>query len=125
MADPEKRYYRKRYAHEFAMAALILGKQPEWSPHDYEAFTYKNGGVSLVFYPHRTSAGNYHIRVRDNGSSDKGEAYRLMAMLDHGAGPCCTFRYNLKDYKLAAFIRDTAEKPFGWADQQLRNNDRK
>jgi len=63
----------------------------EESPHDYQCFTFKDDGVCLIFYPHRTSARNYHIRVRDQGSKNKTRANDLMNMLDEGAGHNCTF----------------------------------
>ena len=75
-------------------AANILaseGGEMEESPHDYQCFTFKTGDVSLVFYPHRTTSRNYHIRVRDQGSKNKPEANRIMRMLDEGAGYNCTF----------------------------------
>jgi len=63
----------------------------EESPHDYQCFTFKADGVCLVFYPHRTTARNYHIRVRNQGSKNKEKAEKLMKMLDDGAGYNCTF----------------------------------
>jgi hypothetical protein len=89
--DINKKQYKKLYKNEFQLATKVLGVGVEWSPHDYEAFIYKKDTVSLVFYPHRTSAGNYHIRVRDNGSKDKELAKRLMFNLDIEAGNNCTF----------------------------------
>jgi hypothetical protein len=86
--------YDKIYKKEFELAANILandGGLLEWSMHDYQAFTYKGDGVSLVFYPHKTSALNYHLRVRDNGSKNKAKANRLMKKLDDGTGYNCTF----------------------------------
>ena len=56
------------------------------SPYDYQCFTYKSQDVCLVFYPHRTSARNYHIRVRNQGSKNKEKAEKLMKMLDEGSG---------------------------------------
>lgn len=70
----------------------MLGSQGlEWSKHEYQAFVFKSENVSLVFYPHKTSAGHYHIRVRDQGSKNKAEAKRLMWELDEAAGFNCTF----------------------------------
>ena len=45
----------------------------------------------LVLYPHRTSAMNYHLRVRDEGSKNKVQAEAVMTALDSGAGFNCTF----------------------------------
>src|ERR1700744_4085952 len=52
----------------------------------FELAKIKGDGISLVLYPHKTSASNYHIRVRDNGSKDKVKADRVMDALDHGDG---------------------------------------
>ncbi len=85
---------QKLYADEFAIAMMALipyGGQLAWSKVKDEAFTYKSPYVSLVFYPHRTSAGNYHLRVRDNGSKNKKLTNSLMKRLDEAAGNNCTF----------------------------------
>lgn len=94
MKDPRAGKYRKIYMDEFRKAGSILkgrGGCLEWSQHDYQAFTYWEEGVSLVFYPHKTTAGNRHLRVRDQGSKNKPLAAELMAALDSGAGHTCTF----------------------------------
>ena len=94
MSDTEHKRYRKLYKTEFELAQRILadeGGALEWSPYDYEVFTYKAPGVSLVFYPHRTSASNYHIRVRDQNSKNSAEADRIMDKLDTETGFNCTF----------------------------------
>ncbi len=41
-----------------------LGGQLQDSPHDYEVMRWTHPHLTLIFYPHRTTAGNYHIRVR-------------------------------------------------------------
>jgi hypothetical protein len=63
-----------------------LGCAVERSSADYEIAKVKGDGVSLVIYPHRTTAGNHHARVRDNGSKNKLQADRVMVALDTGAG---------------------------------------
>jgi hypothetical protein len=63
----------------------------EESPHDYQCFTFKTDDVCLVFYPHRTTAQNYHIRVRNHGSKNRAKADKLMDILDEGAGYNCKF----------------------------------
>lgn len=89
--------WRDKYKAEYAIANRILFDELEldgvlaWSTHDYIAFTFKNRDISLVFYPHKTSAFNYHIRVRNNGSKDIEKANTVMSMLDEGAGYNCTF----------------------------------
>jgi len=59
--------------------------------YDYEAFRYVSPSVTLIFYPHKTSAGNYHLRVRSQHSKDKKLAEALMRKLDKAAGYNCTF----------------------------------
>jgi len=86
--------YNKFYKEEFELASAILKAERghiEWSTYDYQAFTFKKPMVSLVFYPHKTSAGNYHIRVRNQGSKDKDQAERIMKMLYKKSGHNCTF----------------------------------
>lgn len=58
----------------------------EISTADYEIAKVKGPGVSLVIYPHKTSARNHHARVRDNGSKDKRAADRVMQSLHDGVG---------------------------------------
>lgn len=77
--------YRKDYAKEFGEAQKALSVIPgefAWSDKDYEAFTFKAPGVSLVFYPHKVSTTlNYHIRVRDNGSKNKNKFMLCVQLL--------------------------------------------
>jgi len=78
----------------FDAANSILKEQDgvvEHSDNDFECFTFKSKDVSLVFYPHRTTARNYHIRVRNNGSKDKEKAIKIMDILDNESGYNCTF----------------------------------
>ena len=89
----KKSEYRKKFKEEYNLAKHILSDQGiiEWSEHDYQIFTFKNEDVTLVFYPHRTSAWNYHVRVRNQGSKNKKEADRIMMELDAKSGYNCTF----------------------------------
>lgn len=91
MSDPLKGKYRKHYAQEFNLAATALsnhGGELEWGKHDHQAFVYREPTVCLVFYPHKTSAGHHHIRVRDQGSTDKKRAATLMRELDTSINSC-------------------------------------
>lgn len=91
MKDPLKSRYRKMYQGEFEIAQKGLSGRIgtlEWSPHEYEAFIWSEDGARVVFYPHRTSAGNYHLRVRDAGSKDKALADRIMQLLDDAVSGC-------------------------------------
>jgi hypothetical protein len=63
-----------------------LGCTVAISMHDYEIATVKGDGLQLVIYPHKTSAGNHHARVRDNGSKNRLFARRVMAALFKGEG---------------------------------------
>jgi len=63
-----------------------LGCLVERSAADYEIAKVKGDGVSLVIYPHKTTAGHYHVRVRDNGSKNPEQAARVMAALNGGHG---------------------------------------
>lgn len=94
---PEERLLSKKAIQEaFDLAHDILddevGELSE-SPHDYQCFTFVGPGISLVFYPHRTSAGNYHIRVRDQRSGNVEKAIYLMKLLNEKAGSNCTFSH--------------------------------
>ncbi len=53
-------------------------------------------GVRLALYPHRTTAGNYHLRVRDEASKDARKALAVADALDRGAGFNCTFQMKLE-----------------------------
>src|SRR5579872_112764 len=77
------------YKQEFDWATTIcapLGCTVERSAAMFELAKVKGEGVSLVLYPHRTSAGHYHIRVRNNGSKNAAAAECVMAALDSGQG---------------------------------------
>lgn len=50
----------------------------------------------IVLYPHRTTAGNHHVRVRDESSKSKSSAEAVMTELDRAAGFNCTFSRKLK-----------------------------
>lgn len=63
-----------------------LGCTVERSSHDYEVATVRGDGVQLVIYPHKTTAGHHHARVRDNGSKDKPAARRVMLAMQSGEG---------------------------------------
>lgn len=86
---------RKRdWQREYDIASKVLdNEQGElvWATDAYVAFRFIGEDVRIVFYPHKTSAYNYHIRVRDEGSKNKTRARELMYSLDVGAGNNCTF----------------------------------
>ena len=82
-----KKYHPWQQEVEWAMAICAPhGCKVERSSAQYEIATVKGSGVSLVIYPHKTSAGNYHARVRDNGSKNRMRAGLVMAALHDGEG---------------------------------------
>lgn len=92
--DVNKQRYRKLYREEFDLAAKTLtgpNGALDWSTSDYIVFVWTEPTVCLVFYPHKSSAGHYHIRVRDQSSYDKLLALKLMVLLDKAAGYNRTF----------------------------------
>ena len=98
MNDPKAGQYSRHYRNEFMLAQQIIDgfmKEEagivEWSSNDYEAFHYVTPPVRLIFYPHRTSAGAYHIRVRDHASKEPEHAKSLMRSLYEESGYNCTF----------------------------------
>jgi hypothetical protein len=76
MTDPlkglytQKRYFKAEFEDAGRRLAHLGGKL-EPGVHDYQAFTFTMPGLRLVFYPHKTSASNYHIRVRAEGKADQ------------------------------------------------------
>lgn len=96
MSDPNKGKYQKIFKREFTKAQEVLTDESgliEWGNHDYEAFIFYSDKVRLTFYPHKTTAGNYHIRIRGNGSKDPKEANRLMKKLDDSMPTFHTFMF--------------------------------
>ena len=90
MKDKLAGKYKSIYNNEFKLAEKILkdfGGNLEWSTNDYEAFTFKNDEINIIFYPHKTSAGNYHIRVRGNGKNIN----EFLDLLYKKSGFNCTF----------------------------------
>lgn len=81
---------------DFDLAQSLLAGYPgklEIATDPYVAFRYIEEGLRIVFYPHRTTAGHYHIRTRVEPCNRRPEARRIQAMLDKGAGPNCTFTW--------------------------------
>lgn len=95
MSDPLKgkytqpRYFKREF--ETAKERLApLGGEVTPGEHDYQAFIYQAPGLRLVFYPHKTTAGNRHIRVRPEGKHDKA---LLKAAIFALAENSCTFGF--------------------------------
>ncbi len=119
MADPMAGKYSREFKREFAIAALVLKDQPgtlAWSKNDYEAFRFVGQGATIIFYPHKVrNTGNKHIRIREQGSTDKNLAEKLMALLDIGAGHCCTFHQNHHRWNFSNGIAQALNLKHGWA----------
>jgi hypothetical protein len=45
---------------------------------EYQLARLTCDGVRLIAYPHRTTAGNYHIRIRNENSKDRAKAQTIM-----------------------------------------------
>jgi len=60
------------------------------SPHDYEIARWTNPELTLIFYPHRTSANNYHCRVRAGFCSNRETLRKAILAL---AENTCTFQF--------------------------------
>lgn len=61
-------------------------------PPQYQLAKITDGNFSVIAYPHKTSAGNKHIRLRPEGSKGQDKAYAVIAELDKLAGYNCTFQ---------------------------------
>lgn len=85
---------RHEWQTEFDHASAALADEPGtfvWATDAYVAFRYIEPGVRIVFYPHRTTARNYHIRCRTEPCSDMRRAEVLMKRLDDSKPGWCTF----------------------------------
>lgn len=104
---------------EFDIAGRVLSQEAgelAWATDNHVAFRFIGEGVRIVFYPHKTSARNYHIRVRDEGSKDKAKAHGLMLALDIGAGNNCTFQRKHACANEVFSYADQHSLEFGWAN---------
>ena len=103
---------RRPWQDHFDVASLIMKDEPGemvWATDDYVAFRYREPTVRVVFYPHKTSAGHYHMRIRDEGSKDKAR-FADMANRLHGGG-----WFAMKNGGLARAPKDLE---LGWAVQR-------
>lgn len=97
MTDPLKGLYtqKRHFKAEFEDAGRRLahmGGKLEAGVHDYQAFTFTLPGLRLVFYPHKTSASNYHIRVRTEGKADQALLAQAIQALRKD-NYTCTFQF--------------------------------
>ena len=63
---------------------------------NYILFKIKSEGVCIVAYPHKTSAGNRHVRIRNENSSNKEELMRIMEKLRDESGNDCRYHFKRK-----------------------------
>lgn len=71
-ADVSKERRRWANVKQVAQQRLAgMGGKLMDSPHEYEIARWMNPELTLIFYPHRTSAGNYHCRVRTGFCSNR------------------------------------------------------
>jgi len=95
VSDPMRgKYCRKNtFLEEFNKAQdrlKPLGGKVEPGTADYEAFIFSMPGLKLIFYPHRTTANNQHIRVRAcNGADPKLLRKAILALAEN----TCTFQF--------------------------------
>lgn len=83
-----KAWKRERAAAEARLAAL--GGRLDWSQHAYEVMRWEHKDLVLIFYPHRTTAGNYHIRIRTGRCSDRDLLRKCIHALAENS---CTFSF--------------------------------
>jgi len=70
---------------------------------DYVLARLTGEGLVIVAYPHKTSAGNHHIRLRDGGSKDKNACAMTMYAI-YNSKPYvhnCTFQHKNFDHNKA------------------------
>lgn len=91
-------WHRSYWESDLALAAPVLARHGcalEDVTADYQTARIVGDGVRLVIYPHRTSAGNYHLRLRDEGSAKPMAAIHVAKALDKAAGYNCTFSMHM------------------------------
>lgn len=59
---------------------------------NYILFKIIGNDFKIVAYPHKTSAGNRHVRVRDENSKNKKESLRIMKKLYDLSGNNCRYQ---------------------------------
>ncbi len=89
-SDPHAGRYHTKFAAEFRAVQRALagrGGEQRWSAHDWQAFTYKEPGVSLIFYPHRgPSSGLQCLRVRNQNSKSPDKLAEVARLVAERAG---------------------------------------
>lgn len=72
MADASKDRKAWKGVHAAATERLKgFGGALTWSVIQHEVLRWTHPDLLLIFYPHRTTAGNYHVRVRAGRCTDR------------------------------------------------------
>ena len=82
--DENKHTYRERFEKHYLAAEKRLSPldgELSWSTADFELFKFKSEKLCIMFYPHQTSRGNYHVRFRKCGSGNDDTKMNIAAFL--------------------------------------------
>lgn len=88
VSKDRKYWAQDRRAAEQRLAGL--GGKLMDSPHDYEMWRWMHPDLTLIFYPHRTSANNYHCRVRAGYCTNRETLRKAIFALAENS---CTFQF--------------------------------
>lgn len=91
-----------------------FGGEIEDVTHAHQIMKYRAPGVVLVFYPHKTTARHYHVRIRDEHSKDKEAAQNMLAIFSASAGFSCTFTHKFEGLGSWQVLAKAGLEP-GWA----------
>lgn len=87
--------------------------------HNFEAFVWKGDGVKLLFYPHKTSAGNRHLRVRTAGAF---KPAALRAAIFALAENTCTFQFPADPQLHGEAVRAALQREFKSQASRVQTN---
>lgn len=111
----DRKYWRGDRQKAEQRLAGLGGKLMD-SPHAYEMWRWMHPDLTLIFYPHRTSANNYHCRVRAGFCSNRDTLRKAIFAL---AENTCTFQFPTErkwhNEAVSASLsreRDSAHNPF-------------
>lgn len=90
-ADASKDRKAWKSVHAAALKRLAaFGGALAWSDVQHEVMRWVHADLVLIFYPHRTSAGNYHVRVRAGRCNDRKLLRKCVMALAENA---CNFQF--------------------------------
>lgn len=81
--------------HFVARVVTRMGWSIEWRNPDapqYQIAKIDGPGFTIIAYPHKTSAGNHHVRLRDQGSKDKNAYKKAVEEFYVKSGNNCSFQ---------------------------------